>query len=408
MVMLYQVVYTGALQPHVNPEQAARDFAAIFKVPDEKAWKLVLGKRPHVLKREVDEGNAKRYSEILEEIGLNVRVEPSGTPLDRGDAQDADAVDAMAGGETPVLESSAGSSSGSSKTNRRPAPPADEAGSARAEPDANPYAPPAADLTMTAAGVVDDDPMTGPHTVPAGHGWEWIKLGFAIFKQSPIAWIGAVVVFSLISILLSLIPMLGGLLSSLVGPVLLGGLMLGAHAQASGGSFRVGHLFDGFSGYAGRLLAVGGLYVAGIVVIAVIVGVIVGIAAAAMTGIDPATLDQQDPELMMATLGPVLLFALLLVMLLAVPLIMAYWFAPVLVVLEDMQPVAAMQLSFTACWRNIVPFLIYGLIAMVLLMVAMIPFFLGLLIVSPILVASIYCAYRDIFYRGQPRPLPPI
>jgi uncharacterized membrane protein len=73
-----------------------------------------------------------------------------------------------------------------------------------------------------------------------------------------------------------------------------------------------------------------------------------------------------------------------------------------------MQPLAAMQLSFTACWRNIMAFLVYGLIAMVLLMVATIPFFLGLLIVSPILIASIYCAYRDIFYRGQPRSLPPI
>lgn len=434
MAMLYQVVYTGALQPHVNAEQAARDFAAIFKVPDEKAWKLVLGKRAHVLKREVDEANANRYRDILEEIGLDVRVEPSGTPLDRAaaDAADAaDAVDALPGHDSPVLGSSprsvAGTAAGSSAgapgqpsagaaarsaganaPRRGPASPASEAGSERAEPDVNSYAPPAADLTVSAAGLVDDDPMTGPHTVPAGHGWEWIKLGFEIFKQSPLAWVGAFVVFSLISILLSLVPMLGGLLSSLLGPVLLGGLMLGAHAQSSGGYFRVGHLFEGFSGYAGRLLAVGGLYLLGIMVIAIVVGVIVGIAATAMTGIDPSTLDQQDPELMVATLGPVLLFALLLVMLFAVPLIMAYWFAPVLVVLEDMQPLAAMQLSFTACWRNIMAFLVYGLIAMVLLMVATIPFFLGLLIVSPILIASIYCAYRDIFYRGQPRSLPPI
>lgn len=401
MVMLYQVVYTGALQPHVNPEQAARDFAAIFKVPDEKAWKLVLGKRAHVLKRDVDEANAKRYSEILEEIGLDVRVEPSGTPLDR-----VAAVDAGADGEAPVVGSSATGPSASNAQGQ--ASSADAAGSARVEPDVNPYAPPAADLTMPPVGMIDDDPMTGPHRVPAGHGWEWIKLGFDIFKQSPIAWIGAFVIFSLITILLGLIPMLGGLLSSLVGPVLLGGLMLGAHAQASGGSFRIGHLFDGFSGYAGRLLTVGGLYLLGIVVIAIIVGVIVGIAATTMSGIDPATLDQQDPELMLATLGPVLLLALLLVMLLVVPLMMAYWFAPALVVLDDMPPLAAMQLSFTACWQNIVPFLIYGLIAMLLLMVAMIPFFLGLLIVSPVLMASIYGAYRDVFYRGQPRPLPPI
>ncbi len=32
----YQVVFTGQLKPGTNGEQAARDFAAVFKVPDEK------------------------------------------------------------------------------------------------------------------------------------------------------------------------------------------------------------------------------------------------------------------------------------------------------------------------------------------------------------------------------------
>ena len=42
-----------------------------------------------------------------------------------------------------------------------------------------------------------------------------------------------------------------------------------------------------------------------------------------------------------------LLLALLFLMLLLIPLVMAYWFAPVLVVLEDMQAMEAMKLSFT-------------------------------------------------------------
>jgi len=42
--------------------------------------------------------------------------------------------------------------------------------------------------------------------------------------------------------------------------------------------------------------------------------------------------------------------------------------------------------------------LFYGLSALGLLVLAAIPFLLGLLIVSPVLVASIHVAYRDLFH----------
>jgi hypothetical protein len=59
MNRLFQVVFTGQLLPGVNPEQAARDFAAVFKIPEEKAWRLILDQHEHVLKREVNEANAE-------------------------------------------------------------------------------------------------------------------------------------------------------------------------------------------------------------------------------------------------------------------------------------------------------------------------------------------------------------
>jgi uncharacterized membrane protein len=123
--------------------------------------------------------------------------------------------------------------------------------------------------------------------------------------------------------------------------------------------------------------------------------------AIGVSGIDPAVLEQQDPTLTIATLGPMVLLALLFVLLLLVPLMMAYWFAPALVVLEDRLPLEAMKLSFSACWMNVLPFLVFGLAAFALLVVGMIPFGLGLLIVSPVLLASIYAGYRDVFYRRQ-------
>jgi uncharacterized membrane protein len=373
MDSLYQVVFTGRLKPGVDAAQASQDFAAVFKVPDEKARALIGGGAERVLKKDVTADSAERYREVLDEIGLLVRVESA------------------AGSPGPKDTGAAGAAPGVPSGERGTAVPSG--------PDMDPYVPPTAAPTMPSARGPADVPMTGPHPRPAGHGWQWIVGGFELFKGAPAAWIGAVVVLMLLNVLMSLVPMLGGILSTLVGPVFLGGLMLGAHAQAGGGRLRVEDLFAGFSAEPRELFAVGGLYLLGVFAIVLVVVLLVGVLGAGLLGLDPAELEQQDPVLMAATVGPIALLALLFVMLLFVPLLMAYWFAPVLVVLQKMKALEAMKLSFAACWRNIVPFLVYGLTATLLLIVALIPFGLGLLIVSPMLVASIYAAYRDVFYE---------
>jgi len=268
-------------------------------------------------------------------------------------------------------------------------------------PTVDPYAPPRADLTAPRAQASGNEVMTGPHAMPAGHGWQWIVDGFGLFKRAPLAWIGAVGLMMLLNILLSLIPMIGTLIGTLVGPVFLGGLMLGAQTQALGGTLRVADLFAGFSANPGRLFALGGVYLLAIFAISIVIGVLVSVLLFGVSGIDPTVVEQQDPTLMIATLGPMVLLALLFGLLLLVPLLMAYWFAPALVMLEDMPPLEAMKVSFSACWMNILPFFVYGLIGFMLVLVGMIPLFLGLLIVLPVLVASVYTGYRDIFYRRQ-------
>jgi hypothetical protein len=46
------------------------------------------------------------------------------------------------------------------------------------------------------------------------------------------------------------------------------------------------------------------------------------------------------------------------------------------------------------------PFLLYGVLLIILLMLAAIPFGLGFLVAVPMTVASIYAGYRDIFYTS--------
>ena len=92
-----------------------------------------------------------------------------------------------------------------------------------------------------------------------------------------------------------------------------------------------------------------------------------------------------------------LLLPILLGSLLVIPLIMAYWFAPALVALNNLSAVEAMKQSFNACLHNMLPLFVYSIIAALLLLLAMIPFGLGLLVLGPIMIAVLYTSYKDIF-----------
>jgi uncharacterized membrane protein len=62
-----------------------------------------------------------------------------------------------------------------------------------------------------------------------------------------------------------------------------------------------------------------------------------------------------------------------------------------------MKPVAALKASFFGCLKNLIPFLLYGIVLLVLAMIATIPFGLGWLVLGPVMIASIYRSYRDIY-----------
>jgi len=95
-----------------------------------------------------------------------------------------------------------------------------------------------------------------------------------------------------------------------------------------------------------------------------------------------------------------MLVVMLVMLLLVVPLLMAYWFAPALVVFRGDAPWAAMKTSFRACLRNMPPFLVYGIVGFLLAIAASIPFGLGWFIVAPMTAASLYASYVDVFGRS--------
>jgi uncharacterized membrane protein len=76
---------------------------------------------------------------------------------------------------------------------------------------------------------------------------------------------------------------------------------------------------------------------------------------------------------------------------------MALWLAPALVVLKGVAPIEAIKLSLLGTVKNIVPYIVFSLLAMLLCVVAAIPIGLGLLVAFPMLICSAYLAYKDIF-----------
>src|SRR5262249_45768130 len=110
-----------------------------------------------------------------------------------------------------------------------------------------------------------------PRAVAASRGFTWISEGFDLFKLAPGPWIGVLVLWIVIYCVAALIP-LGGLATALLGAVFQGGWMLGCRSLDTGGPLKVDHLFAGFKeGHLGPLVLVSAIYLAGFIVIVLIV-----------------------------------------------------------------------------------------------------------------------------------------
>lgn len=231
--------------------------------------------------------------------------------------------------------------------------------------------------------------VMGGRAVGAGQGWTWIAEGFGLFRKAPGIWIALVVILFVILVVLAFIPLLGAVATFLVVPVFVGGLLLGCQALQGGGELEIAHLFAGFKAHTGNLIVLGALAIAGWIVVMLPVVVIVG------TGAVVALLRGDTAGV--AAMGGSVVLAWLVALALSIPIYMALWFAPALVVLRGLAPIEAIKESFLGCLKNILPFLVYSIVLMVLGIVASIPLGLGWLVLGPTLIASVYVSYRDVY-----------
>jgi uncharacterized membrane protein len=255
----------------------------------------------------------------------------------------------------------------------------------------NPYAAPKAPVADQASRVPGSF-TPGGRTRPAGNGWRWIAEGWRFFLKAPGTWIAIVVFMLLISFAANFIPFIGPIAMMVLTPVFGGGVMLGCRALDEGGELELRHLFAGFQAPLGKLAVLGAVYLALVLAVAVVVGVITGASLFAMFGGGAA----QDPAMVGGALATLAL-GMLVGLALMVPVAMLLWFAPALVALDQVAPADALKASWSGCMKNLVPFLIYGLALFVLAIVASLPLMLGWLALGPVMAASIYTSYRDIY-----------
>lgn len=219
---------------------------------------------------------------------------------------------------------------------------------------------------------------------------EWVKGGWAMFRAMPGVWALIGLGLLIVNVVLGILPpVLGSAAASILMPIIGGGLMAACAAQDRGEQIRFDYLHLGFRENTGALAGVGLLLLLGFMASGAIALLVGGIGALlgqlGSTGIGTVM-----------ALGS-LLFAGIVMLVLLTALTMAGWFAPALVMLSLRAPKDALRASFAASLKNWLPMLIYGILLLVLFILALIPAGLGLLVLLPVMAGSIYHAYRDIF-----------
>ncbi len=256
----------------------------------------------------------------------------------------------------------------------------------------NPYAAPTANVEAPIDYSHTTDYFQGGRSVPAGNGAAWLVDAWSLFMRAPGTWIGVFLLAFVLSVAISLVPLVGTIAVNVLMPVVFAGLALGCRSLEQGDGLNVNHLFAGFGDKTGSLVAVGLLYLIAVIVV-VIAMVVVGLVFGGIAGLSGAYSGKAGVGLGALTIVLILLVGMLVTM----PVLMGIWFAPVLVMFHNRTPMEAIKESFTASLRNILPFLFYSFLGIVLAIVATIPFALGWLVLMPVAFISMYTSYKDIF-----------
>jgi hypothetical protein len=250
---------------------------------------------------------------------------------------------------------------------------------------------------------------------PANRGAAWLREAYAMLSRARLRWLGLLALYYLIMALIELTPWLGKIAMFVLKPIFTVGFLAAAWAQERGELPQPRHLFQGFRSNLWALVPLGLFLLVG-VMLSLLATVLVDDGKlldvlSGQTKLDEETVASGDLQ------GAMLFSAAC-----ALPLLLAMWYAPALVVFHDCSAWRALALSLKATLANWRPFTVYGLFllfyglvlpvfAMTLLALLLpksVALPAALLLVMPyffLLFATLhisdYVSYRDIFHAHE-------
>jgi hypothetical protein len=251
--------------------------------------------------------------------------------------------------------------------------------------------------------------------VPARTGFDWVRLGIRTFFRQPLAMAGLFFMFMAVVSVLSMFPVLGLPLSLAVAPVATAGMMAAAREAFEGRFPMPANLVIAFrSGQrcARSTLILGGIYAAGLLLVFGL-ATLIGAPETAPAVVADA---EVTPEMVQAALFRP---GLWLAMLLSVPILMAFWHAPALVLWHGVSPAKSLFFSLAAVWANRGAMLMFGLAWMGVIMlgsllISVVGALLGgaqafgvmlypaVLLMASMFQTSVFFTYRDCFVDAVP------
>jgi len=253
----------------------------------------------------------------------------------------------------------------------------------------------------------------------ARHGMAWLAQAYALFRRNPLPWVVLLLSYYTLLLLLRAVPYIGPYAMTVLKPVFAVGLLAAAWTQERGGTPALRQLFQGFRANLGSLLPIGIFYVVGITA-AVFASSLVDGGKLLDLMSNAGTMSEEE---IAAALGDgALETGMLFSAVLSIPVLIATWWAPALVVFQNAGAGAALAVSLRAALANWRPLAVYGLA--VFFYGALLPalvtgavtlilpeafgqmFALALLLPYGILFAatlhiSDYVSYRDVFHAGE-------
>jgi len=276
--------------------------------------------------------------------------------------------------------------------------------------------------------------------LPAARGTFWLLEGFLLYRRNPALITALTLTYLLvIQVLVALLPGIGPILLPLLLPTLTllvaNGVRLVDENQLPAKALFV----RGLTGN-GKAMFQLGLLQLGAAILLVVLNLLFNAGATSLGGVDslpltpnmgeaatsanppnpPVPADSAQAQAQAQAKAAADLGAMARMMLLALPVLLAFWFAHFLVGWDRVSPVKALFFSTVASLRNWRAFGMFGLGALVLagIFPGMILILIGqiagmalpvafvamqmilVFLVAPILTASVYVSYRDIFHTG--------